>query len=705
MTVTVASIEGTRVASSPYRPEIDGLRALAVIAVIINHTNANALPSGYLGVDIFFVISGFVVTSSLANHRQESARDFFLGFYARRVKRLVPALLVFVVITSGLISLFDPDPGEALGLGIRALFGIANLNLYAGATDYFAKATEFNPFTHTWSLGVEEQFYLLLPGLIWFSGFGRSGGRGERRLQVLMTILSVASLVAFLYLYPHDQPGAYFLMPARLWELGAGCLLFLNLRKSGGALRAIAAWPPLLITGLLLGSLLLPVTWAILATPLVVALTACLIAALRPGTTAYGLFTQNTVVGIGLMSYSLYLWHWSVLALSRWTVGIHWWSIPFQAALMAGLAYGSYRYIETPLRRSNWSAQPWYTLGLGVLASGVATGMVFTTGRLWGKQLYLGRTAPQHSFDQDMMALREECAIQADGKNAEEIRSHNKQSCSLLPRVKGAQRILLIGDSHARQYLPLMLSIQRSGGTGIAHLSTLRSPFPPQPYLDNETSKAQWQQVNTIRQEFYNANFSDLKARDIVVIGNRFEYHFIHKKPTRQEQSLNDRLNSDAWMSINETAAFQQWLTRLGNIADQANTKGVKVVVMAPSPVFWIDRELPRSFPQGICSPQWFRLGMAEECPSSYTEERRKMEARMKPFRAGLSQLAARHTNLYVYDPLPLLCPATQTQCGTVINGIQIYDDYSHLSTEGALYLLPDFKEFLNRHRLLKTGG
>jgi len=705
MTVTAASMEGTRVGPSPYRPEIDGLRALAVIAVIINHTNANRLPSGYLGVDIFFVISGFVVTSSLANHRQESARDFFLGFYARRVKRLVPALLVFVVITSGLISLFDPDPGEALGLGIRALFGIANLNLYAGATDYFAKATEFNPFTHTWSLGVEEQFYLLLPGLIWFSGFGRSGGKGDRQLQGLMTILSVASLVAFLYLYPRDQPGAYFLMPARLWELGAGCLLFLNLRKPGGVLRTIAAWPPLLITGLLLGSLLLPVNWAILVTPLVVALTACLIAALRPGTSAYALFTHNSVVGIGLMSYSLYLWHWSVLALSRWTVGIHWWSIPFQAALMAGLAYGSYRYIETPLRRSSWSGQPWHTLGLGVLASGVATGMVFTTARLGSKHLYLGKTAPQHSFDPTLKALRKDCAIKTNGENAQEIRSHGQRSCTLPPRRNGAQRILLMGDSHARQYLPLMLAIQNTSGAGLGHLSTLRSLFPPQPYVDQEINRKLWQQVNGIRQEFYDARFSELKAGDLVVISNRYEQHFIHQKPTTEENDLHQVLMSEQWTPVDEATAFQQWLSRLGTMADQANNQGVNVVVVAPSPVFWIDRELPRSFPQGICSPQWFRLAIADECPSSYREERRTMEARMEPFRAGLNQLARRHRNLYVYDPFPLLCPASQTQCGTVINGVQIYDDYSHLATEGALSLLPDFKGFLDRHRLLKAGG
>jgi peptidoglycan/LPS O-acetylase OafA/YrhL len=159
---------------SRYRPEIDGLRALAVIAVIINHFNKNILPSGYLGVDIFFVISGFVITSSLAGHPSENFADFVLGFYTRRIKRLVPALVLFVTITSLLTVLLIPNPGLMLKLGRSALFGLSNITLYQGATNYFAVSAELNPFTHTWSLGVEEQFYVLLPFLVWFTGFGRN---------------------------------------------------------------------------------------------------------------------------------------------------------------------------------------------------------------------------------------------------------------------------------------------------------------------------------------------------------------------------------------------------------------------------------------------------------------------------------------------------------------------------------------------------
>jgi peptidoglycan/LPS O-acetylase OafA/YrhL len=201
---------------SSYRPEIDGLRAIAVISVIVNHFNKALLPSGYLGVDIFFVISGYVITSSLSGRPHDSLLDVFLGFYSRRIKRLVPALLLCVVVTAVLISLFNPEPRNSLLTG--SLFGLSNLFLLQHATDYFDPSTELNAFTQTWSLGVEEQFYLIFPFLIWFTGFGRQAKSGFRNLAAFVAVLSVASLLAFIWLSETNEPVAYFSMPTRLWD-------------------------------------------------------------------------------------------------------------------------------------------------------------------------------------------------------------------------------------------------------------------------------------------------------------------------------------------------------------------------------------------------------------------------------------------------------------------------------------------------------
>ena len=158
---------------SPYFKEIDGFRAFAITTVIINHFNKDFIPGGYLGVDIFFVISGFVITSSLHNKQSKNFKDFICEFYERRFKRLVPALVIFVLIVSIFVCLFNPFPSVALKTGLTSLFGISNIYLLKQSTDYFSQSTQLNVFTHTWSLGVEEQFYLLFPFLLWFSGFVR----------------------------------------------------------------------------------------------------------------------------------------------------------------------------------------------------------------------------------------------------------------------------------------------------------------------------------------------------------------------------------------------------------------------------------------------------------------------------------------------------------------------------------------------------
>jgi len=215
-----------------YRKEIDGLRALAVIAVIINHLNKDFLPSGYLGVDIFFVISGYVITSSLKKTKSKNVKEFLISFYSRRIKRLFPALIIFIILTSLIVCFFISTPDAYLSTAKRSLLGLSNITLYRGSWDYFAEAIELNPFAHTWSLGVEEQFYFLYPILIWVTGFGRKTKNGERNLSFLILFLTVCSLVSFIFFYSYDKSAAYYLMPFRFWEMAVGGLIFLNYSKN-----------------------------------------------------------------------------------------------------------------------------------------------------------------------------------------------------------------------------------------------------------------------------------------------------------------------------------------------------------------------------------------------------------------------------------------------------------------------------------------
>lgn len=403
-----------------YRPEIDGLRALAVIAVITNHFNKDILPSGYLGVDIFFVISGFVITSSIANRPSKHLGDFLLEFYNRRIKRLVPALVLFVLINSVLICLFNPNPETSIKTGIASLFGLSNILLRS--SNYFAESANLNIFTHTWSLGVEEQFYFLFPFIVWFTGFSRMATKGTRNLFLLMVSLSTASLLAFIILYQSNQSAAYFLMPTRFWEMGVGCLLSLSLRGSNYLNSSLTPFPLLLLISIV-AVFFIPLQFAIIATIAVIILTSILIVSLRPDTAAYQLFTQKPVIYIGLISYSLYLWHWSVLSISCWTIGIHWWSVPIQLGLMFLFAIVSYRYLENPLRRVQWSAFPWRSIVYG-LAISLSSSIFVLTINFFRSNIYQGGNQ-----------------VYEDNKIYQSLVSPCKKECS--------QQIFIIGDSHA----------------------------------------------------------------------------------------------------------------------------------------------------------------------------------------------------------------------------------------------------------------
>jgi peptidoglycan/LPS O-acetylase OafA/YrhL len=339
VTITKPSRSTTR-----YRPEIDGLRALAVAAVIINHFGQKIFPFGYLGVNIFFVISGYVITSSLYRRKSDDFAYFLSDFYSRCVKRLVPVLVFCVVITSILISLFGPNPQSSIKTGLAALFGFSNIFLVQQSSNYFAQAAELNPFTHKWSLGVEEQFYLLFPLFVWFSGFARHSRHGLRNLFVFIGVLAALSLCCFVLSYGSDQSFAYYSLPTLFWEMACGCLAYLVFTKAPSIESFLSRHPPLALIGLIVLVMFLPLSLAVPATVFVVILTVLLLACLLEGTSAHRLLTLNPVLFVGLISYSLYLWHWPVLSLSRWTIGVQTWSIIPLVVLMISFSLFSFLF-------------------------------------------------------------------------------------------------------------------------------------------------------------------------------------------------------------------------------------------------------------------------------------------------------------------------------------------------------------------------
>ncbi|MBM5815569.1 MAG: hypothetical protein FJ083_02960 [Cyanobacteria bacterium K_Offshore_surface_m2_239] len=396
-------------ASPAYRPEIDGLRAVAVLAVLIHHFDPAWLPGGFLGVDLFFVISGYVVTASLARRQERHWREMLAGFYTRRFRRLIPALLVMVLVTAiaftAFVSRSDATYGPIMGTGLTSLIGASNLYLLRTGTDYFNFSTQFNPFLHTWSLGVEEQFYLLWPVLVLLTGVGFRGA-GTRALRLLLLLTLILSLLSFALYWrlstSSATAAAFYLMPARFWELSAGALLVLVQALRPPATRPSASLlrPGPLSSWLCWGSITLVLVAFVVSNesafvfkPVFVVATAALMAGLSRHSRLGRALSHPALLAIGMASYSLYLWHWPFIVLLRWTLGLRMLTLLPLTIAIALATWASYK-LETRFRfgaiGASWFQQP---LLLYPLASLVTGGVVVALSREGGPPLYLGDPA------------------------------------------------------------------------------------------------------------------------------------------------------------------------------------------------------------------------------------------------------------------------------------------------------------------------
>ena len=747
--------------SKSYRPEIDGLRAIAVLAVIANHLGSAVLPGGYLGVDIFFVISGYVVTSSLLARPKSGAATWLKGFYQRRFKRLLPALILMVLGSALLFTLFvspfDDSYTPSLRTAIAALFGVSNLYLLRQGTHYFSPDNLYNPWMHSWSLGVEEQYYLIWPLLLLACGFGRpKAGRGRRRRLVLLSLaLLVASLSLDVVLTLRGQSEqAFFLMPARFWELALGCLAYLlhqgrsedrdldqvavdgddtassnpqlsaqiscgrisQLRTSHqrnlpqqslkqqtpnqqahhqqtlhrrGLLNWFHTQKGPFTTAALVGLLLVLTRpeserpWTSLA---ITALTACLLILAQPGSIATQLLAQRWAVAIGLLSYSLYLWHWPLIVLARWTIGLQPAVIAPLLALIGLAALLSYRFelfcrygSGLPLlNRRALVGYPAFSLASAALLVGLQGPL---QARLYGGRL-------------DGDAGQSSTIKRIGGTTIDTVHCFVEPT-SPLPRSDawnacrsgqghGRPTLFFEGDSHTHALIPLGERLLKDGNVHVAIAARGGCPFPYfQPWQQDRHRSDRYR----LCQPHAQARLAELEQQiqpgdRLVLVSNLPSY-------------LGEGPSSE---SPQRSQAYGRSILKL---ADRIKRQGAKLVLVSPLPSFG-QSKIP--IPLTLCHSEWFRPNWAiPQMCKGVSESRLDELQRTQAIRNLQKQLQHQSPVITVFDPFDSVCPPSKATCRTYDQGKLLFADGNHLTQQGALLLYPAFARYLSQAKEMEV--
>ncbi len=438
--MSLSGASGAR-ADSAYRRDIDGLRAIAVTSVVLYHAGLAFLPGGFVGVDIFFVISGYLIGGILL--REVSEKRFkFTEFYARRARRILPALIVVVLAASafGLVFLTSMELKAFSSSAISALAGVANIRFWQG-TGYFTPSAHFDPLLMTWSLGVEEQFYVVFPFLLLAIAKLTS-----RKQMFVLAGLTVASFVLAQVMIAVDPQAAFYLLPARAWEMAIGALLACVHKETGNQSKSpkwVVEAQGALGLGLIAASIAIfnahtPVPgWPMIAP---VAGAALLLNSHGSFVNRH-LLSAGPMVFIGLISYSWYLWHWPLMTFARIASPG---APPLLAMLLLAaisflLAIVSWRWVEQPFRHRKMSAP---AILVRYVAAGVAAVFALTAFRVSDG---LSQRLPAST-----LAIER---VVEGGRGTRCLRDYGdvdilrNEEC--LPGPKGKAAMAIFGDSHA----------------------------------------------------------------------------------------------------------------------------------------------------------------------------------------------------------------------------------------------------------------
>jgi peptidoglycan/LPS O-acetylase OafA/YrhL len=701
--------QGGRSAQKEFRPDIEGLRAVAVLAVVLFHAEVPGVGGGYIGVDVFFVISGFLITGMLWREVRTAGTVRLRRFYGARARRLLPASATVGVITAiGAVVLLPPLQARAvIGDGIASALYVVNYRFVAQVADYFAPHLPPSPFQHYWSLGVEEQFYLVWPALIIVTAWLIRRLRRRTRAQAtssqtpylvvlaLVAAVSFALSLAITYVLPSL---AFYSLPTRAWQLAVGGLVALTAgqwRRLRPTSAAIAGWGGLaliLVTCTVLSpTTLYPGTAAllpVLGTALVIG------AGCAAAPRGCGRFLALAPMqAVGRLSYSWYLWHWPVLVLAPPLLG-HPLGLAGRlaaAVLSGGLAALTLRLIENPLRfAAPIRRSPWRSLALGGAATAVA--VCVGVALLVALPTPVGRGAPaaaltvtaapppaghdadpndaavQNAFAQVQTAVAAAAELKAVPSNLDppladaeaELTTMLRNGCMLnffdveqhecvTGDTASTTTVALVGDSHAAMWGPALQQVAAQRRWRLETMSHADCPLMNLPI------------ANPLRRMAYTACE---QWRGQIVARLRAEH------PRLVVVSMMRLYGAGiGWLS-GITSYDPMWIDSLTHLVQQLRGMGTKVLVLGPIPD-------PRSTVP-ICLSGHLDDATACSPPRSEAVNERGIAAESAATKAGGGQYA---------DVTELFCSAGR--CPVIVGNTLVYLDWQHATLEYSRLLAP----------------
>jgi peptidoglycan/LPS O-acetylase OafA/YrhL len=654
-----------------YLAHVDGLRAIAVLAVIGYHIGLPGFSGGFVGVDVFFTISGFLIVGQIVD--QLNRGTFSLPqFFARRILRLFPLLFIVILATCMVGALVVAMPAEYLELGRSAAYAalmISNQHFWA-TQDYFDAAAATKPLLHTWSLGVEAQFYLVAPLLIW-ACWRLSPVRRRPAVAFPAVAIGLVSLAACMRFTTAENNAAFFLMPFRAWEFlaGAAVLRLLPWAKT---------WPARVINSAGLAGLLLIVAGATFYTtalpypswravmPVLGAMLLILAGSATVNSLPHRVLSLRPLVALGLVSYGWYLWHWPILAFYRMS-SFGQTSLAVETllggVLSLGLAAITYAAVERPVARIKGPFVRRYS-GVTTFAGLFLAGLVALPGVwLWKVEYPRVQQALKPVDWPSKTTLNPDadvCIVRTDATLS--------SNCDLSPsKVRG----ILIGDSHSRESYKVLANAAAEADVKLVTMSASGClPVFGKDVLyigENQGCDKAWNKNrHTLETLPGRLDFAIVQASWSIYIGGANG----HRAPRYLTQPGKPEAQPDQYVALKEG---------LGEVLDVLKQTGVKrLLIVAPSPAY--DMGIPE------CVFRARRLGMDLDKCSRALEP---IEAQRQRTLTALQALAAARRDVRVIDPFEAFCD--KDLCHSHADDKPMYLDDNHLSQAGVARLFRHF--------------